>query len=97
MRRCDRREWVGWGFVVAADGYPATAGLLKGQSGKGPIPVLSNPCSGGSIHGTTSCFRSDHCGHPSQLLALAIGAVYTLIGILGFLVTGFENPRCRDR
>ena len=31
--------------------------------------------------------------HPSQLLALAIGAVYTLVGILGFLVTGFEiNP-----
>ena len=29
--------------------------------------------------------------HPSQLLALAIGVVYTLIGILGFLVTGFEN------
>jgi hypothetical protein len=31
--------------------------------------------------------------HPSQLLALAIGAVYTLIGILGFFITGFEiNP-----
>ena len=29
--------------------------------------------------------------HPSQLLALAIGAVYTLIGIAGFVVTGFEN------
>jgi len=29
--------------------------------------------------------------HPSQLLALAIGAVYTLVGILGFVVTGFEN------
>jgi hypothetical protein len=29
--------------------------------------------------------------HPSQVLALVIGAVYTLIGILGFLVTGFEN------
>jgi Domain of unknown function (DUF4383) len=29
--------------------------------------------------------------HPSQLLALAIGAVYTLVGILGFLVTGFED------
>ena len=29
--------------------------------------------------------------HPSQLLALIIGAVYTLIGIAGFLVTGFEN------
>jgi hypothetical protein len=29
--------------------------------------------------------------HPSQLLALAIGAVYTLIGILGFFITGFEN------
>jgi hypothetical protein len=29
--------------------------------------------------------------HPSQLLALAIGAVYTLVGILGFLVTGLDN------
>ena len=29
--------------------------------------------------------------HPSQLLALAIGAVYTLIGILGFFITGFDN------
>ena len=29
--------------------------------------------------------------HPSQLLALAIGAIYTLVGILGFFVTGFEN------
>ena len=29
--------------------------------------------------------------HPSQLLALAIGAVYTLIGILGFFITGFEE------
>ena len=29
--------------------------------------------------------------HPSQLLALAVGAVYTLIGILGFFITGFEN------
>jgi ABC-type transport system involved in multi-copper enzyme maturation permease subunit len=29
--------------------------------------------------------------HPAQLLALAIGAIYTLIGILGFFVTGFEN------
>jgi Domain of unknown function (DUF4383) len=29
--------------------------------------------------------------HPAQLLALAIGVVYTLIGIAGFFVTGFEN------
>jgi hypothetical protein len=29
--------------------------------------------------------------HPSQLLALAIGAVYTLVGILGFLVAGLED------
>jgi Domain of unknown function (DUF4383) len=26
--------------------------------------------------------------HPSQLLALLIGAVYTLVGLLGFVVTG---------
>jgi ABC-type transport system involved in multi-copper enzyme maturation permease subunit len=29
--------------------------------------------------------------HPAQLLALAIGAVYTLVGIVGFFVTGFDN------
>jgi hypothetical protein len=29
--------------------------------------------------------------HPSQLLALAIGAVCTLVGVLGFLVIGLEN------
>jgi len=29
--------------------------------------------------------------HPSQLLTLAIGAIYTLIGILGFLVTGVDD------
>jgi ABC-type transport system involved in multi-copper enzyme maturation permease subunit len=29
--------------------------------------------------------------HPSQLLALAIGVVYTLVGLAGFLVTGFDN------
>jgi ABC-type transport system involved in multi-copper enzyme maturation permease subunit len=29
--------------------------------------------------------------HPSQLLALAIGVIYTLIGLLGFLITGFEH------
>jgi Domain of unknown function (DUF4383) len=29
--------------------------------------------------------------HPAQLLTLAIGVVYTLVGILGFVVTGFEN------
>jgi hypothetical protein len=33
----------------------------------------------------------DDARHPSQYLALAIGAVYTLIGILGFFVTGFDN------
>ena len=29
--------------------------------------------------------------HPAQLLALAIGVIYTLIGIAGFFVTGFDN------
>ena len=29
--------------------------------------------------------------HPAQLLALAIGVVYTLVGVLGFFVTGFDN------
>jgi hypothetical protein len=29
--------------------------------------------------------------HPSQLLALTIGAIYTLIGVLGFFITGFDR------
>jgi uncharacterized membrane protein YuzA (DUF378 family) len=29
--------------------------------------------------------------HHAQLLALAIGVIYTVIGIAGFFVTGFEN------
>jgi Domain of unknown function (DUF4383) len=29
--------------------------------------------------------------HPAQLLALAIGVIYTLVGIAGFFVTGFDN------
>ena len=54
------------------------------------VPVLSNP----SRKGPFMARRSDSAPasrHPSQLLALAIGAVYTLIGILGFFVTGFDN------
>ncbi len=31
----------------------------------------------------------DH--HPSQILALVIGALFTLIGIAGFFVTGFDD------
>jgi hypothetical protein len=29
--------------------------------------------------------------HPAQLLALAIGVIYTLVGVVGFFVTGFDN------
>lgn len=29
--------------------------------------------------------------HPAQNVALAIGVIYLLIGILGFFLTGFEN------
>jgi hypothetical protein len=29
--------------------------------------------------------------HLAQLLALVIGAVYTLVGVAGFFVTGFED------
>jgi hypothetical protein len=57
---------------------------------KGLVPVLSNP----SREGPFMARRSDSAPttrHPSQLLALAIGAVYTLVGVLGFLITGFEN------
>lgn len=39
--------------------------------------------------------RNDNVGsedrHPSQYLALTVGVAYTLIGLAGFLVTGFEN------
>lgn len=29
--------------------------------------------------------------HPAQWLALAIGVVYTLVGVAGFFVTGFDG------
>ena len=29
--------------------------------------------------------------HPAQYLALAVGVVYTLVGLAGFFVTGFDN------
>jgi hypothetical protein len=47
--------WAG-SFGIAAIGYPATAGLLPCQSGKDPTLSFPNPCSGGTFHGTTSCF-----------------------------------------
>ena len=36
--------------------------------------------------------RDDAPGtHPSRMLALAVGVVYTLIGVAGFFVTGLDN------
>jgi len=36
--------------------------------------------------------RSDAAGlHPSRIIALTIGVIYTLMGLAGFLVTGFDN------
>ena len=29
--------------------------------------------------------------HPAQYLALAVGVIYTLVGLAGFFVTGFDN------
>jgi hypothetical protein len=38
---------------------------------------------------TTADRTSDR--HPAQWLALVIGAVYTLVGVVGFFVTGFDG------
>jgi hypothetical protein len=35
--------------------------------------------------------RNTPARHPAQVLALIIGAVYTLVGVAGFFVTGLEN------
>jgi uncharacterized membrane protein YuzA (DUF378 family) len=35
--------------------------------------------------------RADTDRHPAQWLALAIGIVYTLVGLAGFAVTGFDQ------
>jgi uncharacterized membrane protein YuzA (DUF378 family) len=34
--------------------------------------------------------------HPSQAIALAVGAAYTLVGIAGFFVTGFDDFAAHD-
>jgi ABC-type transport system involved in multi-copper enzyme maturation permease subunit len=42
---------------------------------------------------TTADRTSDRTSdrHPAQWLALVIGAVYTLVGVVGFFVTGFDG------
>jgi hypothetical protein len=45
--------------------------------------------SAGRDRGTSNHATPDR--HPAQWLALAVGAVYTLIGIAGFAVTGFDG------
>jgi Domain of unknown function (DUF4383) len=90
MNREYHPEWLSWWFVAMVAGYPASARQQAGLMWKDLVPVLSNP----SRKGPFMARRSDSAPasrHPSQLLALAIGAVYTAIGILGFLVTGFDN------
>jgi hypothetical protein len=76
-----------WTRSVATQQRPACC--QADVRGPNPRPFPNPSSGGGSFHGTT-CFRSDHQA-PSQLLALAIGAVYTHVGILGFVVTGFDN------
>lgn len=44
----------------------------------------------------TTTTRPSRDRHPAQWLALAIGAVYTLVGIAGFFVTGFDNFTAPD-
>ena len=34
--------------------------------------------------------------HPSQMIALAVGVIYTAVGLLGFAVTGFDDFAGRD-
>ena len=42
-------------------------------------------------NGRSTDSPADAGKHPAQYVALAIGAVYTLVGIAGFLVTGFDG------
>lgn len=44
-----------------------------------------------STSGSSSPTSTGTTKHPAQWLALAIGVVYTLVGIVGFAVTGFDG------
>jgi hypothetical protein len=90
MNREYHPEWAQL-VVCGHGGWLPSIGPAAGRAmWKDLVPVLSNP----SRKGPFMARRSDSAPvsrHPSQLLALAIGAVYAAIGILGFLVTGFDN------
>jgi Domain of unknown function (DUF4383) len=82
----------GWAerFVMARPGYPARGLRRAGSMWRDPVLVLPN------LHGSVLMARRPNSAapatrHPSQLLALAIGVVYTLVGLAGFFVTGFDN------
>jgi uncharacterized protein DUF4383 len=57
---------------------------------KGPVLVLSDAQARSPLINRRFDAAPDS-RHPSQLLTLAVGAVYALVGVLGFLVTGFDN------
>jgi hypothetical protein len=49
-----------------------------------------------STTSTAARERSTADRHPAQWLALAIGATYTLVGLAGFAVTGFDDFAAHD-
>src|SRR5215212_7256094 len=82
---------VRWVVCGRSGWLPGKGRHTARPTGKDPIPVLSEPLLRRNPFMARRPASDPTTRHPSQLLALAIGAVYTLVGILGFLITGFEN------
>jgi hypothetical protein len=45
---------------------------------------------------TSTTGRATDGLHPSQMIALAVGVAYTLVGLVGFAVTGFDDFAGKD-
>ncbi len=52
---------------------------------------MADSTRGGTGAGGGGMMGDLKAAHPSQVLSFAFGAIYLLVGILGFFVTGFDN------
>ena len=97
LRRWDRRKWLGWVVCGRGDRLPSYGRPAARPIGKGPNPCPFQTLVPEEPFMARRPASDPTTRHPSQLLALAIGAVYTLIGIARLPGHRLRELRRRDQ